>query len=138
VAEDAKLPYKLLAVLLVAGLCWWVWRPLGAAYAVMSSGYARRPVVNNAPFWTRGVILVVGLLWGIGMAVAIRVIAGFATSSTLISVILYLVGAVAVGYVGYGPAAWDVHNKAGQTATVGQVSYLLATAGLVVLRGWVG
>ncbi len=137
-AEAPKLLFKFLVLLLFTSVCWWLWHPLGAALAILLTGYMRRPIVNNAGSWVRGTILIVGLLWGIGMAVAVRGISGLATSSPLLSVALYLEGLVAVGYVGYSPDLLDRYNKAGQTATVGVILYLLAMIGLVAIRGWVG
>ena len=140
-AENQNLFYffKMLVILLGVSLCWWLWPPLGVAETILLTGYMRRPIVSNAAFWTGGKILGVGLLWGIAMAVAVRWLSGLATSSSVVSVALYLEGLVAVAYVGYRPAPEDLamYNKARETAAVGVVSYLLVVIGLVLVRGWV-
>ena len=77
------------------------------------TGYLRAPVVNRAAFWNAKTILIVGIIWGAGMAVAIREIVGLATSSRFLSSLLLLLGLIAVQYVGFQPAPEDefTYNK---------------------------
>jgi hypothetical protein len=130
--------YKFIASLILLALFWWVWHPLGAAVAILMAGYVRFPIVNRAAFWDAKTILTVGVIWGAGMAVAIREIVSLATSSRFLAGVLLLLGLIAVQYVGFQPAPEDqfMFNKAGQTATVGVVCYVLVTAVALAIGGW--
>ena len=130
--------YKLVAELVLLVLFWWLWHPLGAAFAILIASYVRNPVISRAAFWNAKTILTVGIAWGAGMAVAIREIVSLATSSRFLSAVLLLEGLIAVQYVGFQPAPDDeyMYNKAGQTATVGSVCYLLVTSVALAISGW--
>ena len=130
--------YKLLAELILLPLLWWLWHPLGAAFAILVASSVRSPVVNRAAFWNAKMILTVGIVWGAGMAIAVREIVSLATSSRFLSAVLLLEGLIVVQYVGFQPAQEDefMFNKAGQTATVGSVSYLLVTFVALAVGGW--
>lgn len=130
--------YYLIASLILLALFWWVWHPLGAAAAILMAGYVRFPVVNRAAFWDTKAILTVGIIWGSGMAIAVREIVCLATSSRFLSAVLLLEGLIAVHYVGFEPAPEDrfMYNKAGQTAIVGSVCYLLVTSVALAIDGW--
>ncbi len=135
-----KFAYKLLATLLVVGVCGWLWHPLGAASAILFAGSFRQPIVRKAAFWDTKTILGVGIVWGVSMAIAVRTVSSLATTSHFGLVALYLEGLVAVNYVGYRPEAVDLfmYNKARQTAVVGTVCYLATMICLLVFRGWAG
>jgi hypothetical protein len=132
--------YKLLATFLIVGACWWLWHPLGASIGILFAGSFRQPIVRRAAFWDGKTILGVGALWGLSMAVAVRMVSGLATDSLIGSIALCLEGLVAVYYVGYSPDPVDLfmYNKAGQTATVGTICYLLAMICLIAFRAWAG
>jgi hypothetical protein len=117
-----------LAAAVVVALCWWVSPSLGIAIAILLSGRCRNFVVPNAAFWTTGPVLTVGIALGLVMAVGIQLAANATRVSTIVKILLLIEGIFAVGYVGYNPAPEDrmMSNKAGQTATVGIVSYVLA------------
>lgn len=128
--------YSFIAWLILLALFWWVWHPLGAAVAIVAAGRLRIPVINRAAFWGTKTILSVGILWGLGMAVLVWMIVAAATSSRLLAVLLFVEGLIAVQYVGFEPSPEDHFNKAGQTATVGVICYLVATGVGFLLRGW--
>jgi hypothetical protein len=130
--------YYLIASFILLALFWWVWHPLGAAVAILMTGYFRVPVVNRAAFWDSKTILTVGIIWGAAMALATRKIIGVATSSRLLAALLLFEGLMAVQYVGFQPRPEDefMYNKAGQTATVGSVCYLLVTSVALAIGGW--
>jgi hypothetical protein len=132
------MPFYILACLLIVGLFWVVWHPLGAAIGILMTGHIRTWIVNRAAFWNAKMILTVGIVWGMGMAMAVRKIVGLATSSRFLTVALLVEGLIAVRYVGFQPAPEDLvmYDKAGQTATVGIVAYLLAAFLGFVIGGW--
>jgi hypothetical protein len=132
------LVYKLIAELVLLALLWWLWHPLGVAFAILIASYVRSPIVNRAAFWNTRTILTVGIIWGAGMALGIREIISLATSSRFLSAVLLLEGLIAVQYVGFQPAPEDefMYNKAGQTARVGSVCYLLVTSIAFAIGGW--
>jgi hypothetical protein len=125
-----------IAHLLLVGLCWWLWRPFGVAVGILATGNLRRIVVANAMFWATAGILIIGVLWGTLMAVAVHTVTAYATSSRILSAALYLEGLVAVKYIGYAPRGSDYYDKAGQTATVGMLCYLVVLIALLIIRGW--
>src|SRR5580765_3050100 len=104
-----------IASLLILALFWWLWHPLGAAFSIVMAGYARAPVVARAAFWDTRTILIVGVIWGLGMAIAIREIISVATSSHLLCIAFLVEGVIAVHYIGFQPAPEDrfMYNKAG-------------------------
>jgi len=119
-------------------VAWWLWHPLGVAVAILMTGHVRHYVVNNAAFWGATQILTVGIAWGVIMAIAITIASEAATTSTVIKVMLLVEGFFAVGYVGYAPSPEDrfMYNKAGQTATVGLVCYVVTCVIVVVVSRW--
>lgn len=128
------MPYLIAAVVVIAA-CWWVRPPLGVAVAVLSAGKCRLFVVPNAAFWSRGTILMIGIAWGVIMAVGISLSAEVATVSRAVRILLLVEGFFAVGYVGYAPAPEDrmMYNKAGQTANLGMICYVLTAIAIAVL-----
>jgi hypothetical protein len=122
----------LLAGLLIVTVSWFLWHPLGVAMAIMATGNFRRFVVRNAAFWNATAILTVGVLWGVAMALAITFLSNAVTTSSVIKIFLLVEGFFAVGYIGYAPAPEDLFmfNKAGQTANVGMICYVVT--GIIV------
>ena len=102
------------------------------------TGKCRHFVVNNAAFWGTAQILTVGIAWGVIMAILITIASDAATTSTLIKILLLVEGFFAVGYVGYAPSPEDrfMYNKAGQTATIGLVCYVLTCIVVAVISRW--
>src|SRR5436305_159159 len=98
--QPRAIVHKLIAETVVFVLLWWFWHPIGASFALLVASYARKLIVDRAAFWEAQKIFAVGLLWGAGMALAVRELVGIATSSHLISVLLLLEGFIAVQYVG--------------------------------------
>jgi len=127
----------LLSVIIFNAVVWWIWHPLGVAVAILTIGRFRELVRRNALFWATAAVLTIGILWGVAMAVGIILAADAATASKAVRALLLAEGFFAVGYVGFEPAPEDLimFNKAGQTAAVGMVCYVLtaATAGLIAI-----
>lgn len=123
-------------VLFIA-LGWWLWHPIGVAIGILTtSGYIRRPVVRTAMHWATAGILIIGVLWGTSMAVAVHTVTAHATDSRVISAALYVWGSLGVAYIGFQSRSADIFDKAGQTATVGLLCYLLVLIALCIIRGW--
>jgi hypothetical protein len=117
----------LLVTGVVTAVCWWMWPPLGIAVAILGSGKCRGFVISNAAFWNTGTVMAVGVALGIAMGAGITLSATAAPASTVVKILLLIAGFFAVGYVGFDPAPEDriMHNKAGQTARIGMLSYVL-------------
>ncbi len=124
--------HYLLAALLIVTVSWFLWPPLALAMAIVAVGNFRRIVVRNAAFWNATAIFTVGLVWGVVMAVATTFLSNAVTTSSVVKIFLLVEGFFAVGYVGYAPAPEDriMFNKAGQTAKVGMICYLVT--GIIV------
>ena len=121
---------------LMIGIGWVIWHPLGVAIALLLTGSMRRFVVSNAAFWATKAMLIVGILWGILMAMVAYFGTSYATSSRIVSVFLYLSGFGSVTYIGYSPGPEAMPNKAGETAIVASFFYLVVLLPLVIFRGW--
>lgn len=71
------------------------------------------------------------------MAIVVHEISSFSIVSHLGQAMLYLEGLVAVAHVGFMPSAYDLYDKAGQTAMVGSVCYVVSVITLLAVRGFV-
>jgi len=127
---------QVLATVCGTAFLWWVWHPLGVVAGIVSTGFLRKWLGPLAWLWTSPVILSIGLVLGAVMASAVYFATSVSTTSRLVSAFLYFEGLLAVGYVGFEPPAFDIHQKAGQVAVVGSLCYLVALLTMSVLLGW--
>ncbi len=101
---------------------------------------ARAIVRRNAAFYAVKNILVVGLVYGILLALGVFLVSrpGFIWYPTPIAglSILAVWGLLTAGYVGFRPDSIDWAGKARQTAVIAMVAYIATMAGLLLFAAW--
>jgi len=128
--------YNLIGYAIFVGIWCWILPPLGAAIGIILIGSLRKKIIHLAPFWDKAAILIAGIVLGSFIAIGVNVAAHFATSSTIIRILLYIEGLVCVLYFGYEPDPIDTYKKAEQTSIIGAASYLIVLSSIIAIRTW--
>jgi hypothetical protein len=124
-----------LTIRIVIAIASWFFSPVASvAVGAGCTGYFRNFVVPRAVFWNIRNILSVGITWGIIVAIGMSIAVAYATSSTILSLLLYFEGWVAVGFIGYRPAIFDTYEKSEQTSVIAWCCYALVAIAVAVYR----
>lgn len=123
-----------ISLLIINGLAWLSWPPLGAIFTIMSLGYLRKIVIVNSLHWEAPRYPVIfGHIAGGIAAVVTQLSAHFSMESFWSHFGLTILGFMAVGYIGYGvprnPILQDLadsYRLIAQGAAV--ISYLVVSA----------
>jgi hypothetical protein len=125
---------KLTTRTVLAVVSWFFFPVASVALGAGCTGYFRSFLVPRADLWGSREILSVGIAWGIIVGVGMSVAIAFATSSIILSLLLYFEGWVAIGFIGYKPAPFDIHKKAEQTSVIAWCCYALVVIIAVAYR----
>ena len=125
---------KLKTRAVIAVVSWFLSPVASVALGAGCTGYFRSFVVPRAEFWGSRQILSVGIAWGMIVGVGMSVAIAYATSSIILSLLLYFEGWVAVGFIGYRPAIFDTYEKSEQTSVIAWCCYALVAIAVAVYR----
>jgi hypothetical protein len=109
----------------------WLGLGLGVPALALIGGYARRFIRKNAPFYGVQNILVVGLAFGLGVALIVHFLVGKNSVAALIVLLIW--GLLSNLYLGYEPDPIDWAKKSQQVGIVGAAAYVLVSFGLLFL-----
>ena len=91
---------KFFVVSLLAAFTWWLWKPLGAYYTILTvGGYGAWFIRKQCLFWSLSCCVVVSWLWGPIMATIVFVTSLVAVSHWWARALLALWGLLAVSYL---------------------------------------
>ena len=109
----------------------WLGLALGIPALALIGGYTRRFVRKNAAFYGVPNILIVGLAFGLVIALVVHFLVG--NSSVVAIVILLIWGLLSTLYLGYEPDPIDWAKKSQQVGIVAAAAYVLVSFGLLFL-----
>ncbi len=109
----------------------WLGLAVGVPILALVCGASRRFVRKNAPFYATPNIVIVGLGFGLVLALIVHFLVGNGSVAAL--VILLIWGFLSTLYLGYEPDPVDWANKSQQVSIVAAASYVLASLGLLFL-----
>jgi hypothetical protein len=134
--------FKLIVVVLFMAVAWWIWKPLGAYYTILTiGGYGARFVWKSCLFWSFSGCIMGGCMFGLGMAGVVSLSASVTVNSWWAKALFELWGFFAVGYIGFPTRSSDIYlipNKEDKLHLIvgcGIISYLLAS-GLIWFVVW--
>ena len=95
---------KIFANIIIAVICWMIWRPLGAFIIVVQTGYFAQFIRTNENllFWSTPVVIFIGIIWGFIISILIQAVIYFAIPWLSVQISFYIIGLMAVLYVGFG------------------------------------
>jgi hypothetical protein len=94
-------------------------------------GYTRRFVRKNAAFYGVQNILIVGIVFGLVIALIVHFLIG--KNSVVALIVLLIWGLLSNLYLGYEPDPIDWAKKSQQVGIVGAAAYVLVSFGLLFL-----
>jgi hypothetical protein len=110
----------------------WLGLGLGMPALALIGGYTRRFVRKNAAFYGAPNILIVGLAFGLVIALVVHFLVG--NSSSVVAIVILLIwGLLSTLYLGYEPDPIDWAKKSQQVGIVAAAAYVLVSFGLLFL-----